>query len=221
MAEATVRGTRRSPVQERSQETVQRILEASSRLLTEIPLEQMTTIRIAEAAGLSVGALYRFFPDKQAIIDAIAVRRIEEFAASMEGGLDISTFDGPTLLGTVLDRYIEFLDAHPDFRTIAFGQLISASTHHRHAQPNAPGARIVKRFMAGSLGFLDSEALDVRLRIVIEAGERLIAYAYEQPTRPQRDEVIEELKRMLAGYLFPTHSEAPGSDRSGSLSALG
>ena len=36
-----------------------------------------------------------------------------------------------------------------------------------------------------------------------EAGERLIAYAYEQPTREERDLVIAETKKMLAGYLFP------------------
>ena len=202
MIDATLRGTRRNPVQERSQETVQRILDAASHLLTEIPLEQVTTSRIAESAGLSVGGFYRFFPDKQSIIDAIAVRRIEEFAASIEESLpDLSNFDGPMLLSTVLDAYVAFLDTHTDFRTIAFGQLISATTHHRHAQPNAPGARIVKRFMAGSMG-MNPDALDVKLRVVIEAGERLIAYAYEQPTQVQRDEVIGELKRMLSSYLF-------------------
>ena len=105
------------------------------------------------------------------------------------------------MLNLVLDAYIEFLDAHTDFRTIAFGQLISASTRHRHAQPNAPGARIVRRFLSG-LGLGDPNLLDIKLRVVIEAGERLIAYAYEQPTRAQRDEVIAELKRLLSGYLF-------------------
>jgi hypothetical protein len=41
------------------------------------------------------------------------------------------------------------------------------------------------------------------LRIVSEAGERLIEYAYEQPTREDRDRIIAEMKKMLAGYLFP------------------
>ena len=40
------------------------------------------------------------------------------------------------------------------------------------------------------------------LRVVSEAGERLIAFAYEQPTRQERDLVIVEMKKMLAGYLF-------------------
>ena len=41
------------------------------------------------------------------------------------------------------------------------------------------------------------------LRVVSEAGERLIAFAYEQPTRDERDRVLVEMKKMLAGYLFP------------------
>jgi hypothetical protein len=40
------------------------------------------------------------------------------------------------------------------------------------------------------------------LRVVSEAGERLIAFAYEQPTSAGREQVIEEMKRMLTGYLF-------------------
>ncbi|HXE11997.1 MAG TPA: TetR/AcrR family transcriptional regulator, partial [Bryobacteraceae bacterium] len=70
---------RRTPMQGRSQETVQRILNATSRLLERIPLEEITTSRIAQESGVSVGGLYRFFPDKQAIIDAIAVQHVKEF----------------------------------------------------------------------------------------------------------------------------------------------
>jgi hypothetical protein len=40
------------------------------------------------------------------------------------------------------------------------------------------------------------------LRVVSEAGERLIAYAYEQPTHEERDRIVSEMKKMLAGYLF-------------------
>jgi len=49
------------------------------------------------------------------------------------------------------------------------------------------------------------------LRVVSEAGERLIAYAYEQPTREERNRVIAEMKRMLSGYLFPAGQEATAS----------
>ena len=48
---------RRLPVQSRSQHTVQRVLDAASSLLEQMPLEDVTTTRIAAEAGLSIGAL--------------------------------------------------------------------------------------------------------------------------------------------------------------------
>ena len=193
---------RRSPVQERSQETVQRILQAASRLLERIPIEELTTHRIAAEAGLSVGALYRFFPAKQAILDAIAVACVEQFRASFEGRAGETNFtDGPAFLGSVIDAYISFLDAHPDFRTIAFGRHISSATRQSQTSPDAPGAAIVKNYLVEMSGITGVQALDLQLRVVIEAGERLIAYAYERPA-DERPAIVAELKRMLSSYLF-------------------
>ncbi len=203
---------RRVPVQGRSQQTVQRVLDAASSLLEQVPLEDVTTTRIAAEAGLSIGALYRFFPDKQTIIDAIAVRHVEQFRASLEDTVmktierefaNLETFDPARVLDSVVDAYVVYLDAHPDFRTISFGRYISASTKERQASPNIGLPALLKNFMLERLGIPNTPELDLMLRIVSEAGERLIAYAYEQPTRADRDRVITEMKRMLASYLFP------------------
>jgi AcrR family transcriptional regulator len=202
-ADARRTSGRRSPVQERSQETVQRIFRAASDLLGSAPIDDITTSGIAHAAGLSIGALYRFFPDKQSIIDAIAVRHMDEFRAEFESRLATLNFsDGPAFLSTVIDAFVTFLESRPDFRAIAFGQ-ISAATRQRQANPNASGAGLVKRFMIESLGMSDLASLDLKLRVAIEAGERLFAYAFEQPCRSARDAVIAELKRLLSSYLFP------------------
>jgi AcrR family transcriptional regulator len=201
-ASSAARSARRSPVQERSQETVQRIFRAASELLPSVPIEEITTSRIAHAAGLSIGALYRFFPDKQSIIDAIAVRHMDEFRSEFESRLATLNFsDGPAFLSTVIDAFAAFLESRPDFRAIAFGQ-ISAATRQRQADPNASGAGLVKRFMIESLGMKDLASLDLKLQIAIEAGERLFAYAFEQPDAVARAAVIAELKRLLSSYLF-------------------
>src|SRR5208282_6761755 len=115
---------RRVPVQGRSQQTVQRVLDAASSLLGQTPLEDVTTTRVAAEAGLSIGALYRFFPDKQTIIDAIAVRHVEQFRASLLGTVlkaaaaNFAKLQKPTpaaILDAIIDAYIVYLDAHPDF----------------------------------------------------------------------------------------------------------
>ncbi len=202
---------RRAPVQLRSQQTVQRVLDAASALLPSVSLEEITTTRIAEEAGLSIGALYRFFPDKQSIIDAIAVRHVESFKAEVEPKLlklvirdvaGLKKFDPARVLDAVVDAYIVYLDAHPDFRTISFGRHISPATKEREASPHVGLPGLLKKFIVRRLGMVDSAELDLRLRVVSEAGERLIAYAYELPTRDDRDRIIAEMKRMLARYLF-------------------
>jgi AcrR family transcriptional regulator len=210
-AAATTVTSRRAPLQARSQQTVQRVLDAASSLLSTAPLEDITTTRIAAAAELSVGALYRFFPDKQTIIDAIAVRHVEEFRQALEATVikklerelaDLATFNPANLLNDVVDEYIRYLDAHPDFRAISFGRHISAATKEREASPTVGLPSLLKDFMLQRLGIPNSPELDLMLRVVSEAGERLIAFAYEQPTREERDHVIAEMKRMLSGYLF-------------------
>lgn len=205
--------SRRTPVQGRSLQTVQRVLDAASSLLEQMPLEDVTTTRIAAEAGLSIGALYRFFPDKQTIVDAIAVRHVEQFRASLEATVmmsierefaNLETFDPAKVLDSVVDAYIVYLDAHPDFRTISFGRHISPATKEREASPDVGLPALLKNFMLERLGIPNTPELDLMLRVVSEAGERLIAYAYEQPTREERDRIISEMKRMLAAYLFPS-----------------
>jgi AcrR family transcriptional regulator len=209
--------SRRSPVQGRSLRTVQRVLDAASSLLEQMPLEELTTTRIAAEAGLSIGALYRFFPDKQSIIDAVAVGHIEEFRDSLEDTVlkaieremaDLATFDPAKVLDRVVDAYIVYLDAHPDFRTISFGHHISVATKEREASPDVGLPALLKNFMLQRLGIPNTPDLDLMLRIASEAGERLIEYAYEQPTREDRDRIVSEMKKMLAGYLFPAQGLA-------------
>ena len=193
---------RRTPVQERSSDTVQQILRAASQLLERESMEQITTSRIAAEAGVSIGALYRFFPDKQAVIDAIAVKHVEELRRMLE-----QTFsgalpeDGAAFLGAIVDAYVGFLDSRPDFRRIALGRHVSASTHQKQAGPDVGPAALVKQFILDQLG-MDVGDLDLKIRIASEAGERLIAYAYEQPAGPARDSVVAEMKALLSKYLF-------------------
>ena len=203
---------RRFPTQKRSEQTVQRILDAAGALLGRIPLEFVTTSRIAKEAGISIGALYRFYPDKQAIFDAVAVRHVQHFQTWLEIGViqpmerdlkeNLGGFNPSTFLANVIDTYIKYLDQNPDFRALALGRLISPGTKERQASPATGLPALLKSFMLERLRIPNSPELDLMLRVVSEAGERLIAFAYEQPTRAGRDLVIEEMKRMLTGYLF-------------------
>ena len=68
---------RRKPKQARAQDTVEVIFEATARILRRKGRAALNTNYIAESAGISVGTLYQYFPDKESILVAIARRELE------------------------------------------------------------------------------------------------------------------------------------------------
>ena len=68
---------RRQPLQKRSQERVERILDAAAIVFGEVGFEAATTHAIAAEANTAVGSLYQFFPDKLAIFNALELRHVD------------------------------------------------------------------------------------------------------------------------------------------------
>src|SRR5262249_33707403 len=75
---------RRKPSQSRAHATVEAALEATARIVRREGLAGLNTNRIAERAGISVGTLYGYFPDKTAIVVALARRILEQDQAAMQ-----------------------------------------------------------------------------------------------------------------------------------------
>ncbi len=65
---------RKPPQQKRSRELVERLLDATAATLAERGLDNTTTNHIAETAGVSIGSLYQYFPDKQALVEGLLER---------------------------------------------------------------------------------------------------------------------------------------------------
>lgn len=74
---------RKSPTQARAAQTVDAIVEAATQILQSDGEERLTTNRIAERAGVSIGSLYQYFADKEAIVEAIAERERSKIVAAI------------------------------------------------------------------------------------------------------------------------------------------
>ena len=68
---------RRAPRQQRSRERMEAILDTTSALLAEFGVDRLTTVMIADEIGISVGSLYHYFPNKHAILYALARRWLD------------------------------------------------------------------------------------------------------------------------------------------------
>ncbi|MGD1941263.1 MAG: TetR/AcrR family transcriptional regulator [Leptolyngbyaceae cyanobacterium] len=120
---------RRQPQQARSQERVKQILDVAERLFVEIGYESTTTRAIASQAGVSVGSLYQFFPDKEAILKALAIRYLQK---QYQRFLDLHT---PAAIALPLHQYVDqmidvfdqFYTDYPGSRAI-FAQLLDTIT---------------------------------------------------------------------------------------------
>lgn len=75
---------RKSPVQARSAASVEAILEATAQVLLSVGKERLTTTLVASRAGVSVGTLYQYFPNKSALLQAALRRHLETVTTAVE-----------------------------------------------------------------------------------------------------------------------------------------
>ena len=80
----TVLEPRKSPVQARSAASVNAILEATIQVLLKVGKDRLTTTRVSSRAGVSVGTLYQYFPNKSALLQAVLRRHLEEVTSGIE-----------------------------------------------------------------------------------------------------------------------------------------
>lgn len=75
---------RKTPVQARSAASVAAIVEATIQVLLSVGKERLTTTKVALRAGVSVGTLYQYFPNKSALLKAVLKRHMDEVAGAVE-----------------------------------------------------------------------------------------------------------------------------------------
>ena len=80
---------RKAPRQQRSQEMLDLILQAATRVLRRESLAGFNTNRVAEVAGISVGSLYQYFPNKAALVTALIARAHAKLADALQALVDL------------------------------------------------------------------------------------------------------------------------------------
>ncbi len=124
MAKEKQNNTRRRPVQKRAQITVEAMLDAAIKLLKRAGSTSLTTNRIAETAGVSIGSVYQYFPDKQAIYRALHDRHIAQVDSVMRRRLlECADATLEELIGSMIDGMIEAHEADPELSILLQSQV--------------------------------------------------------------------------------------------------
>jgi AcrR family transcriptional regulator len=194
---------RRVPVQARSRARVQRLIDAADEVLAADGAEALTTTRVAEAAGVSVGSLYQYLPDKGAIVEAVAGRYLAEFEALMaelerEAAANPRAWRDP--VGRLIDAFSQRYRERPGYRALWFGRDLTEELRAADRENKAALAAGVKRIVL-ALGIArDDDYLSVASRAGVLITDSLLQEAFRAD--PGGDPaLIEEAKRILRLYL--------------------
>lgn len=101
---------RKRPVQQRSQRLVDALVEAAGQVVAEHGLNALTTVRVAERAGVSVGSLYQYFQNKDALLAALVDRMNRELGQAVHAAAPtLIDADPRTLVRGLLDTAFVFI----------------------------------------------------------------------------------------------------------------
>jgi AcrR family transcriptional regulator len=145
-----VTAPRKLPIQARSTQLVADILKAAVRVLEREGARRFTTIRVAEAAGVSVGSLYQYFPNKQAILYRLQVDEWEQTGATIDGLLADTARPPPERLRAMMRA---FFRSECDEAPLRLALDAAAASYHEAPEARTTRARsrgIVRAFVAAA-----------------------------------------------------------------------
>jgi AcrR family transcriptional regulator len=196
------RNVRREPRQRRARQTVEAILEAVVRIVKREGIGAVNTNRVAEVAGVSIGSVYQYFPDKRAMFIALHQQHIEEIDPLIHR--TIVECGQSSLEGMIRGVFDAIVDAHakdPAYSNVIFSEIL-----HRPGGTEEFAVRLHGVFrlaLAAKKGEM-RRGLDLDVAAFV-VGNMIDALAHGGAMRRPRGVTVEEAKeegvRAVVGYL--------------------
>lgn len=169
---------RRRPTQERSAATFDHVLDTAARLLEREGWDGFTTNTLAQDAGIGVQTLYRYFPNKQSVVAALAERMTSEWDSWFE---DVERFfpDAGTEWESALLHFVQKLRSQPG--GVAIRKAMGASPLLRELDHDI-NRRVAQRFAAAlerRCPGLDRAHAEVTMRVSTEASFAVVDLCFD------------------------------------------
>jgi AcrR family transcriptional regulator len=194
---STTNHQRREPSQKRSRETVRRILGAAMELIEEGGVDAATTRAIAERAGVSVPSLYRFFADRNEILDRLVEHHIE----GLDAHVAAQPPQVPGSLGEAMliamEAYASYWDENPGAARLWFeGRASPNVLREVHAQNRKRADETYAAFVA--MGVLPPGTDPLVTYMAFELGDRVLDMAFRNGAPADRATIAEGARALTA-----------------------
>jgi AcrR family transcriptional regulator len=194
--------SRKHPRQARSEQLVSDILTAAAQVLARDGAHRFTTARVAEKAGVSIGSLYQYFPNKAAILFRLQKEEWAETGGMLRDILEDRTLAPPARLRAMVHAFVRSEREEAALRLA----LSDAAPLYRHApeakEPRVAGTQAMAFFLEEALPELAIERRVVASEIIIGTlsamGKRLSEQEFDESGLAARAEAVAD---MLCAYL--------------------
>lgn len=176
------------------------MLDSCAELIDEVGYDALTTTLIAKRAGVAVGSLYQFFPDKRAVVQALTQRNFEHFMQVVGERLgSIDTTHWWNVVDTLLDVYLQMHRELPGFAKVHFGDVVDVHLLDEYRDNNSVVSDALVNLLTEQVQ-LPADEIRLPVSIGVEAADGLLKYAFRR--NPQGDQtIVDETKHMIKGYL--------------------
>ena len=191
---------RTTPIQQRSSDRMQNLLDVAAAIIDEDGIDGVTTTAVAYRSRSSVGVLYRYFPNVDSLLKALAQRNMQRFMDRVQEGADRASLAPWAAWDNTFGSYVDMYRHEPGFRHLGFGDIIT----ERFLGDELTNSTVVARIFAQMLSeehtvpVTDSMLfhLDVAIAMAVAIVHR--AFLYD----PKGDEkFIDEGREMVGAYL--------------------
>ena len=194
---------RKKAIQARSIDTVDAILRATTRILVREGYDALSTNRVATAAGVSIGSLYQYFPNKESLVAALLDRHLDQM-------LGLIATETPTLLGLPVDaavrRFVELMiDAHridPELHRVFVEQIPRFGDLARIESVQERGVALARAYLGAHAAELRIADPDLAAFLLVTTVEAVTHGAViSKPELLRSTALVDETTDLLVRYL--------------------
>lgn len=205
MPRRSVVSPRKSPSQERSRELVDVLLKATARVLVKEGYEGCTTNKVAEVAGVSIGSVYQYFPNKEALVVQVMERHQEKLRAVMAQHL--AALQGSSLEAaarTLVRAMLDALRVEPRLHRVFREQVPRIGALKALQAQSAAYEPLVTAWLEAHRDQLGVSDPAMATWVLIAAVDGVVGRVLvDRPSWLEQEQLAFELERLIVSYLKP------------------
>ncbi|GLQ05535.1 TetR/AcrR family transcriptional regulator [Sneathiella chinensis] len=195
--------SRKKPLQNRSRERVELILETTEKLISEMPIPDISTSKIAKTAGIPVGSIYQYFNDRDAVLLELGERLIDREDALLEQVFDMisTTLPWKLVVQRVLRAYAESMRQSDTLYRLdmALAHVEEWIQIHRRSEDRM--TLFFASYPAFSDNGLSPEKAQTVARMIVITATTIILRVQAERDEESVNTLVEEAEKLIIAYL--------------------